>query len=161
MHSFLKQKFTISVFALVGLLVFSWAGCAPGGYGKLGIAGPEMTIGALVKNWKDYHVSYAGVRVSLPNAILFDPKNDNKTITLHKYWAPVEDQETLGDLLSWINLFKWSGPPRLYTIIGPDNRIFGYLYALYNDAIIEIIDENTIWIDDMTLRYEDTNNVIF
>ncbi|MFC1580629.1 hypothetical protein ACFL4N_06900 [Thermodesulfobacteriota bacterium] len=155
MHSFLKQKRAILIFALVGLLVFSWAGCAPGGYGKLGMAAPEMTIGTLVKDWKDYNVSYAGVRVSLPNAILFDPKKDDKTITLHKYWAPVEDQETLGDLLSWINVFKWTGPPKLYKIMGPDNQVFGYLYALYNDAIIKVIDENTIWIDDMTWRYED------
>ena len=45
--------------------------------------------------------------------------------------------------------------------MGRDNRTFGYLYALYDDALIEVIDENTIWIGDMTLRYEDTNNVIF
>jgi hypothetical protein len=120
-----------------------------------------MTIDQLVKNWKDYHVSYAGVRVSLPNAILFDPRSDGKTITLQKYWEPVEDEETLKDLMSWIQLFKFGGPPALYAVTSPDNRVFGYLYCLDNDANIKVIDNNTLWLDDMTLRPEDKYNVVF
>ncbi len=161
MHSSGKHHFSVLIFAVFSLVAFFSAGCAPGGYGTLRIAGQEMTIGRLAKDWKDYRVAYAGVRVSRPNAILFDPKNGDTTITLHEYWSPVEDQETLGDLLEWIQLFKLYGPPRLYKIMGPDSRIFGYLYTLDTGALIKVIDENTLWIDDMTLRPEDRESAPF
>lgn len=149
------------MFAFFVVLALGCAGCAPGGYGRIRLAGPEMTIGRLAKNWKEYHVAYAGVRVSLPNAILFDPKNDETTITLQEYWTPVDDQETLGDLLAWIRSFRIYGPAILYKIEGPDNRVFGYLYTLDTSAYIKVIDDNTLWIDDMTLRPDVKENVFY
>lgn len=145
----MKQKCLIVVFTVIALYCTA---CGPSAhYGRLAIDGPDVTIQQLSARWQDYYVSYAGVDVTLPNAILFDPKGDDKTITLHKYWSQVHDQEELQDLLTWIQSFKWE-PPRLYKIIGPNNRVFGYLYTLDTSAHIKVIDDNTLWIDDMTLR---------
>jgi hypothetical protein len=157
----MKQEITIPVVALFLVLALGCAGCAPGGYGKLRLAGQEVTIGRLAKNWQDYHVAYAGVRVSLPNAIVFDPKNNDTTITLQKYWVPVDNQETLGDLLGWIRSFGIYGPATLYKVMGPGNRVFGYLYTLDTTAYIKVIDDNTLWIGDMTLRPDVKENVFY
>ena len=45
----------------------------------------------LIDNWSDYDISYNSV------VIVFDPKNDDKTILVDKYWSTVKDQETLGE----------------------------------------------------------------
>ena len=145
----MKQQRSILVFALIALYC---AACVPSDhYGRLVIDGPDMTIQQLFDRWQDYNVSYAGVEADIPNAILFDPKGDDKTITLHPYWSPVRDREELQDLLAGIWSFKLD-PPRLYKIIGPNNLVFGYLYTLDTYAHIKVIDDNTLWIDDMTLR---------
>jgi hypothetical protein len=145
----MKQKCIILAFAAIALYCVA---CVPSAhYGRLAVSGPDMTIQRLFDRWQDYHVSYAGVDVTLPNAILFDPKGDDKTITLHPYWSPVRDREELQALFAWIQSFKLD-PPRLYRIVGPDNRVFGYLYTLDTSAHIKAIDDNTLWIDDMTLR---------
>ena len=41
------------------------------------------------------------------------------------------------------------------SIVDPDNRIYGYLYSVATSTNIKVIDEYTLWIDDMTLRPED------
>lgn len=145
----MKRKCLILVFAIMGL---SFAACGPSTrYGRLAIDGQEMTIDKLAARWQDYHISYAGVDVNIPNAILFDPKGDDKTITLQKYWSPVHSHEELRELLGSMLSFTFY-PPRLYKVIGPNNQVFGYLYTLDTEAHIKVINDKTLWIDDMTLR---------
>ena len=51
----------------------------------------KVTQQELINNWSDYDISYNSV------VIVFDPKNDDKTILVDKYWSTVKDQETLGE----------------------------------------------------------------
>ena len=126
-------------------------GCvASGEYGRLGLAGSDMTIEQLVTHWEDYHVSYAGVNTNKPNAILFDPKGDDKVITLHKFWTPVKDKSKLSEIMVWM-------PPvdprvALYEIRGPGEQVFGYIYMFNAAPLIRVVDEKTLWIDNITLR---------
>ena len=127
-------------------------GCVESGnYGRLGMAGSSMTIEQLQTHWKDYTVSFAGVNVKLANAILFDPKNDGREITLQQYWVPVNSAEELSELMRWIHVFK-SQPPSLYEVKGPGGQVFGYLYMLPSAPEIKVIDDKTLWIGDLSLR---------
>jgi len=126
-------------------------GCvASGKYGRLTLAGSDMTIKQLVTHWEDYHVSYAGVNKNTANAILFDPKGDDKVITLHKFWAPVKDKSEVSEIIDWMG--PVSSRAALYKIMGPGEQVFGYIYMLRASPLIKVVDERTLWIGNITLR---------
>ena len=147
------MKYKRGIYCLF-LLMFSAAsifGCvASGKYGRLRLAGSDMTIDQLVKHWEDYHVSYAGVSVTQPNAILFDPKGDDKVITLHQYWATVKDKSELSEIIRWMG--PMSSRVALYRIMGPGDQVFGYIYMSNMSPLIRVVDEKTLWIGNITLR---------
>lgn len=137
---------------IAAIFLASLFGCVEtGNYGRLTMAGSNVTIEQLQKNWSNYRVSYAGVNAGLVNAILFDPKKDGREITLQKYWVSVNSADELSELIRWIHVWK-SQPPSLYEVLGPGGRIFGYLYMLPSTPLIKVIDENTLWIDDLSER---------
>ena len=116
----------ISGMLLSAFMVLFFFGCpAPGQYGRLGAAGPDMTIEKLVKHWEEYHVSYAGVNRTQPTALLFDPKGDDLVITLHQYWASVDTEAELSEVIRWLQ--PSGGRVALYKILGPGQQVFGYL----------------------------------
>ncbi len=52
-------------------------------YGKLRVQyglDEKMTIQTLVERWQDYDVYYAGVHKQFASAVLFDPKDDERTL---------------------------------------------------------------------------------
>ncbi len=132
-------------------------GCvAPAKYGRISKAGSGVTIAQLVTHWEQYQVSWAGVSSSQPNAILFDPKGDDRAITLHPYWAPVKDKSELSEIMGWM------GPAgsrvALYEIKGPDDQVYGFIYMANVVPLIRVVDEKTLWVGNMTLRnIEGTN----
>ena len=65
---------------------------------------PEETIDKLVNNWQDYHIYYAGYKLSRASGIMFDPKNDDLKL-LGDWWAKIESKESLDFVLKWID---WS-----------------------------------------------------
>ena len=145
-------KRRISLCFIVVFFAVSLFGCVdPSKYGRIRTAGPDMTIDQLVKNQKDYDVYYAGVNVGLVNAILFDPKNDDRKITLQQYWVSANDESKLSECMRWINVFK-SEPPSLYSVVGPGGNVFGYLYMLPSSPVIKVVDDKTLWIGDLSDR---------
>ena len=122
--------------------------------GSLTMTGSDMTLNHLLKNWKDYNVSYAGVTEDSVNAILFDPKSDGRKITLQPFWVPVDDAGKLSDLISWIHVFKYEGPS-LYSVVGPGGQVFGYLYMLPSRPDIKVVDHNPLFIGNLSERKDD------
>ena len=137
---------------IAAILPALFFGCIESGkYGRLSMAGSDMTIEQLQKQWKEYNVSYAGVNAESVNAILFDPKSDGRQITLQQFWVSVNDAGELSELMRWINVFKVE-PPSLYRVLGPGGQVFGYLYMLPSAPEIKVVDENTLWIGDLSER---------
>jgi len=69
-------------------LVFVVAGC--GSYGKLRLQsgpGETMTTQQLNMNWKQYNILGTGVEPNVPSAILFDRKDDDRTIVGERWWV--------------------------------------------------------------------------
>ena len=62
----------------------------------------KIAIKMLTENWQNYAIYYSGVNVSQPLGILFDPIDDDKTITPDKFWNKVEDKKTLSEIIYWI-----------------------------------------------------------
>jgi hypothetical protein len=143
---------------LIGvMIVFLFSGCASiiPGYGKLWpqpMRGERVAIEQLVENWEDYVIHYAGLNVGNPAGIMFDPKDDDRTLTGEK-WVKVEDKETLLELVGWMKSYT-EYYPQIWRILGPNNEFFGYLfypsYRMYADnVVIKVIDDKTMYVYDV------------
>lgn len=131
--------------AMVLLVLLS--GCAT--YGKVLLeprTGSYMTIEKLEENWDQYTVHSTDYwREGNPGGILFDPKDDQNTLTSGA-WREVGDQQSLSQLINSIQ----GSRGRLYRIIGPEDEIFGYLYMYVKPNrvkfFVKVIDQNELWV---------------
>ena len=139
------------------LLLLPFIGCAGlSSYGKLYLelnGRDTVTIEQLVERWQDYDVYYAGVSAHRPSAILFDPKGDNRVIQVHHWWVRVDRIETLLELVKWLR-FDIKYDPAVRMVLSPDDRLFGYMYTAWNYARILVVDEKTLWVDDLSIPPE-------
>lgn len=104
----------------------------------------EITIQALIDNWQNYDISYAGLDVRLPLGIMFDPKN-NETTLVGDCWKTVANQQTLMEIARWIYP-NTQYPPKLSKILGPDGRFYGYLYHSYGPVFLKQVDDRKIYV---------------
>ena len=147
----MDKRSSIFVWVLAALACL-W-GCAS--YGKLRLQrgpGEKMTVEQLVENWQGYHVLFAGVNRKLPSAVLFDRKDDNITVTGDR-WFPVEDKGVLEDLIRWIKHQQPIGIyyPRLWEMRGPNGALYGYMFTAWTSAVMKVVDENTVMVQDLPL----------
>jgi hypothetical protein len=144
--------YLLLILVFVATLTF---GCvAPKGYGKLGFAQtkePKMTLDQLVKDWENYDIYYSGVHEDYVFGIMFDPKDDERKLVGHEWWEPVETQEDLRQMILSMNIFKaFQYQPMLWKILGPDNQLYGFTYTARYPMIIKVIDDRTLWVDELT-----------
>ena len=140
---------------MIGLvLAFFISGCAMHtGYGKIRPQpwhGEQVTIQKLQNNWEDYTIHYAGLSVGTVAGIMFDPKNDNRTLTGDK-WIKVEDQQTLAELIGWMKTYTRYNP-QIWRILGPDNEFYGYLYypkSHEGHAVAKVVNDTTLYVYDL------------
>jgi len=108
-----------------------------------------MIIRNLTADWNDYLVYYAGPSISFPSALLFDPKGDGRKIVPDQ-WLPVKDPTQLNEIVEWLE-FRPTFTPTLFTIFGPDAKIYGYLYSYKTDVLIKMTDDNTLWVSNIPI----------
>jgi hypothetical protein len=128
-------------------------GCAGvGGYGNIRVVeGGGMTVQTLVNNWQDYNVYSAGLG-DLAAAVVFDPKNDGKTLNMGPRWDRVTDQNSLNAM---IGLLAQRSPvgmnmPRLWAIVSPDGSTYGYVFTILDHLVIDVIDNNTMLVESVS-----------
>jgi hypothetical protein len=123
-----------------------------GSYGKLNPVYSRtdgISLQTLMERWQDFDVYYAGLSTENPSAVMFDPKGDNKQIVSDK-WMLLEDNERISEAVHWLtNNVKF--PPVLYKMVGPDDRLYGYMYTAWNHVYMKMVDENTLWVHDLPL----------
>lgn len=131
MTSIKKQNFLI-VTGMV--LVFFIAGCASEGRNLAIIVaqapkGEQVTIEKLIEDFGKYEVYYSGTKPSTAVSVLFCPKDADTMIRPDRWWIKVNDQVALKDIVSWMNsrIYRLSWPHVQY-VMGPNNRLFGYMY---------------------------------
>jgi hypothetical protein len=131
-------------------------GCAK--YGVIRPAGGnEMTIETLVNNWQDYDVSWTGLSLGEPTALMFDLKGDGKKL-VGDIWHPVESKESVLAFISSLQANQIYYPI-VWRILGPDGQFYGYLYSGWNHTVVKPMNETTVWVYGIpaTLRGEDRN----
>ena len=116
----------------------------------------KVTEKKLINNWSDYHIRYREF------AIVFDPKNDDRSILLGGnkgwWWRTIKDQE------SWTELVKENTTSQgdispvgadysmtgVREIWGPDSQLYGFIITQRMDKVsTRLVDENTLrlWYD--------------
>ena len=148
-HMDLKRYLCLAL--IVALIIGFTSGCSGGkGYGKLDYAGttePKMTLKQLVENWSDYHVYYSGVWEGYVYGVMFDPKNDERRLVGHEWWATVETQKDLWQMIRLINVFPVE--PQVWKILSPDNQLHGFIYTIRHPVTIKVIDDQSLWVDQL------------
>ena len=136
------------------VLVFLISGCAlHRGYGKIRLQpwrGEQVTIQELQESWEDYTIYYAGLSLGTVAGIIFDPKNDKRTLMGDK-WIRVEDQETLLELIGWMKSYTKCNP-QIWRILGPGNEFYGYLYyprCYEGGAVAKVVNDTTLYVYDL------------
>ena len=128
-------------------ILFILSGCAS--FGKLSIT-PKNETGALLAGLLSqtdrYVVHYHGNSEKLVSGILFDPKDNPKTIRPEgALWNEVSDPETIAAITDIIlssdhpNYF-----PHLYSIAGPNGDFYGYIATGWISLVIRAVDEQTL-----------------
>ena len=147
----LKKCLYFCLFAV--LLTGLTFGCrATTQYGKLGytqIEEPKMTLDQLVEDWTDYDIYYSGVWEGYVYGVMFDPKNDNRKLVGHEWWAPVETREDLRQVVRMMDVIPME--PQLWKVLSPDNQFHGFIYTFRDrPVIVKVIDDQTLWVDELT-----------
>lgn len=139
------------LFVLVLFLPTACAGLQSHGKLRLQPQGKDrVTIEQLVEEWQGYDIHYAGINVNKPSAVLFDPKGDDRSLQVHPWWIKVNRKETLVEIIRWLEFDKHF-EPLVWRVLGPDDRFFGYMFTAWTHALIRVVDENTLWVNDLSM----------
>ena len=138
--------------AVIGLVSLSlMSGCSwLKNYGKVRVLSrheQKVTIKGLKENWQDYTVYFAGLSVGTAAGVMFDARNDDKTLVGDR-WTKVEDQETLLELIGVIESYTHFYP-RLRRILGPNDQFCGYLFFAWCHPVIKVVDGRTLYVYDL------------
>ena len=136
----------IKQIAGIGILIFAFVMGCSGNYANirnLSESESKAIQQELIDNWSNYQISYNAV------VIVFDPKNDDKKITVNNYWSTVKDQETWTQLVNGSNKLPngginlvWGEPNREICV---HNQFYGYVSHRERELVsAQIIDENTL-----------------
>jgi len=144
------KKIFMTVLLVISISILPTA-CS--NYGKLRlqqVGKPGVTPDDLVRNWRSYDVYYSGVASHRVSAVLFDPRGDDKKMAVHPWWVKIDNEMFLLEVMEWIT-FDMQFEPFVWRIMGPYDGFYGYLYTPWNHALLRVMDEKTLWIDDMSM----------
>jgi len=157
-----KHRFLSVV--LIALIISSCASWQ-NNYGKLRILSAnqnEVTIQDLIDKWDDYNIyysdNYEGYNPRAALGVMFDPKNDETTLVGDR-WKKVKDQKDLIDITRWI-YSNTQYEPWLNEILGPDGRVYGYLYYSYGGVTLKAIDDKTMYVFNLEEIHEGGDGLI-
>jgi len=142
------------------LLVFLFVGCSSYGKTMMVRKGMPVTLDELTSNSADYNVYYHGINPHLVSGIIFEPKNDDKTLVLGGNWVKVDDSRVIANVVEQIRRNDFPGYlPQKYQIIGPDNGMYGYIYTGWFHLVIRQLDKDTLSVYGLKgpPEYEDVN----
>jgi hypothetical protein len=117
-------------------------------YGALGPAGGsgEVSIEDLKTGWEEYDIYYSTWYSTGPAALMFDPRNNDTTLTGNA-WTRVEEEAEFSKLLERVTgSFSYT---RIWAIIGPEKQLLGYMITPTTQVFIKMVDEKTFYVSNL------------
>jgi hypothetical protein len=144
------KKYLTGAVLLAGFVVL-FSGCSwQGTYTVVPPVSGNVTIQTLLENWQDYNVYFAGLGVGNPSAVMFDPKNDDRVITVDR-WSKVESRKVLADLIDSIQRQTGFYYPKLLEIRGPHGHLYGFIFTAWDVVLTKMIGDRNIFIFNIPL----------
>ena len=131
---------------LAACLLFSCSGLS--NYGALGPAGGsgEVSISLLKDGWEEYDIYYNTWYSAVPAALMFDPRDNNTTLTGNS-WTRVEEEAEFSQLMERVTgSFNYT---RIWAIVGPEKQLLGYMITPTTQLHIKMIDEKTFRVSSL------------
>ena len=128
-------------------ILFIISACAD--HGKLSLS-PRNETNALLADLQSqtdrYVIHYHGNSEKFVSGILFDPKDDGKSIKPEGLlWEEVRDPEAITSIIRTIQQGDHPGYfPRLYKINDSMGNFYGYLFTGWSYLVIRPVDEQTL-----------------
>ena len=131
------------------IIVAFIAGCS-GNYGRLknqSRADSKETLEKLAVNWSEYTIWFQSA------VIVFDPKDDDKTLLVGNKWGTVKDQKMWSEIVKTSTTSDGNVNPRWadYSMTGvreiwsPDNQFYGYIMHQIHDGVsAKVMDAKTM-----------------
>lgn len=131
------------MYGLLLCVMLSAAGCS--GFGTLQVecaynCGYEVQ--AIMDDFEEYHVYYAGQDPGLPAGILFDPKNDSRRIQPGR-WKKVVSKDLARDIIRVLEADP-QFHPKLMRVLGAKDQMYGILYTPYRHVPVKQQDPGVI-----------------
>ena len=137
---------------VIAVLIFVLImGCKTGNYARLKNQSRDeskVTQQKLIDTWSEYHIWFRSA------VIVFDPKDDDKTIQVGSNWSTVNDQQTWTEMVKANTTGHGNLSPigASYNMTGvreiwsPDSQFFyGYIQHQHGDLVsLRVVDENTM-----------------
>ena len=134
---------------IVLLILVLIAGCSGpnGNIRKQTDNADKVTLAELRDNWDDYDIYYSMRSNRWADAIMFDPKDNNTTLTGDS-WYKIESQEALDEKIIEVRtLYDYR---RVFLIVGADNQVYGYMFYPYHLRVqVEIVDDQTLYVGSL------------
>ena len=134
---------------IVLLILVLIAGCSGpnGNIRKQTDNADKVTLAELRDHWDDYDIYYSMRSNRWADAIMFDPKDNNTTLTGDS-WYKIESQQALDEKIQEVR--NWYDYKRVFLIVGPDNQVYGYMFYPYHLRVpVEIVDEQTLYVGSL------------
>ncbi len=110
----------------------------------------KVTLAKLIEDFDDYDIYYTTRSGRWASAIMFDPKDDGKTL-VGDWWVKIDDQEGLSESIRQIRMW-YDNYARVLVIEGPENQTFGYIYiSPWYIRVVQVkeVDERTLYVGNM------------
>ena len=145
----------LALVSIISLLLIY--GCASGGRLKVQSGSDTKVFLKDIEKNKDKYIIHANEwPAGEVAAIVFDPKDDNRTIE-NDGWTKVTSQEQLSNLIARSDRLIFR---QFFKIVGSNDDLYGYLLGGERYVWIGVVDENTLklhntrWSPAKTSRYD-------
>jgi hypothetical protein len=101
----------------------------------------KKILDELKKNWQEYNV-YCDGPASAPGAVIFDPKNDDRTLVGYRY-IKLSKEDSVRLAIVQIE-FQLDFVPRLYKIFDEEKNFYGYVLMARDLPAPKRLDPKTI-----------------
>ena len=118
------------------------------GLPNYGALGPHdiVTIDNLKDGWEEYDIYYNTWYTATPAAMMFDPRDNDTTLT-GKSWTRVTEQDAVFELLRKVTGSYYLN--RVWAIVGPEKQLLGYMITPTTQLYIKKIDDKTFNVSNL------------
>ena len=141
------MKTRLTLFCTLSILAACLLSACSGlpNYGALG-PHDSVTIDDLKEGWEEYDIYYNTWYTATPAAMMFDPRDNDTTLT-GKSWTRVTEQDAFFELLR-----KVAGSyqlNRVWAIVGPEKQLLGYMITPTTQLYIKNIADRTYYVSNL------------